>query len=261
MYFSSNFPWMKIHEFLNDMGNVRDPKEFCVQAVKNIHVLIPYDQARIYFVNKAGKIYDEFLIGVEKWWSDAYLEYFSKIDGERFSVSTRYNAIPIIRKQTGHYTFPTLGGSVYDWKKYNVGNKEFSEYIRAQRINHSAGFAFRGVDNNPKSIYALDRTRQSGYSREEIGIMSIIQSHLDNLHKNMFVLGQSNCYVTSACTQDLLTKRELEISELLCSGLTPIKISCQLFVSLSTVYRHIANIHKKLNVSNRQELLLKLLAI
>ena len=41
--------------------------------------------------------------------------------------------------------------------------------------------------------------------------------------------------------------------------MTPNRIGQTLCVSLPTVYRHIANIHAKLGVSNRQELLLKLL--
>ena len=89
--------------------------------------------------------------------------------------------------------------------------------------------------------------------------MSIIQPQLDNLHENLFVLVQSDAYKTSSSIQNELTKREVEIVELLARGLTPKKISYNLFISLPTVYRHIANIHNKLKVSNRQELLLKLL--
>ena len=34
--------------------------------VKRIHRLIPYDQARVYFVDDSGKISDEFLVGVDQ---------------------------------------------------------------------------------------------------------------------------------------------------------------------------------------------------
>lgn len=37
-------------------------------------------------------------------------------------------------------------------------------------------------------------------------------------------------------------------------GLTPTRISQRLVISVSTVYRHIANIYEKCHVTNRQEL-------
>ncbi|MCB8965779.1 MAG: hypothetical protein H6660_02705 [Ardenticatenaceae bacterium] len=256
---SNNLPWMEINDFLVDVGSMRDPKAFCVQVVQKIYPLIPYDQARVYFINDMGEIYDEVLMGVDEMWSDIYLQYFSKIDGGRYAIPTRSHMTPT-KTKNGRYAFPEFGGSVYDWTNYEFENAEFAnEYIQPQKINHSAGFAFHSADNFTKSVYILDRTSQSGYAQQEISIMSIIQPHLDNLHKNLFVLAQSNSCAARSCVQKSLTKRELEIAELLCDGFTPTKISHSLFISLSTVYRHIANIHKKLNVSNRQELLLKLI--
>lgn len=62
---SSGLPWAKIHEFLLNVGDVREPKEFGIQVVKRICRLIPYDQARVYFINDSGSIFDEFLVGVD----------------------------------------------------------------------------------------------------------------------------------------------------------------------------------------------------
>ena len=49
--------------FLLDSERIREPREFCVQVIKKIYSLIPYDQARIYFVNDNGKVNDAVLIG------------------------------------------------------------------------------------------------------------------------------------------------------------------------------------------------------
>ena len=57
----------------------------------------------------------------------------------------------------------------------------------------------------------------------------------------------------------LLTKREQEVVELLCRGLSPAHVSKTLKISVSTAYKHIAHIYKKLNVSSQQELLVKVL--
>ena len=80
--------------------------------------------------------------------------------------------------------------------------------------------------------------------------MSLVQPHLDNLHRNLSVLISAETEVKNPEFQRLLIKRELEVAELLCKGMTPIKMSHRLFISLPTVYRHIANIHSKLDVSS-----------
>ena len=56
-----------------------------------------------------------------------------------------------------------------------------------------------------------------------------------------------------------LTKREIEITNLLCQGMTVQNISSVLYIALTTTYKHIANIYKKLGVSSQQELLVKML--
>jgi DNA-binding CsgD family transcriptional regulator len=255
MYSSNNLPWTKINDFLLEVGNVREPKAFCAQVIIKVYPLIPYDQARIYFVNDYGKVYDNVLMGVEKRWSDIYLEYFSKIENGRYAIPTRRYSLP--ERETGRLVIPKIEGGIYDWTHYAC-NQFVNEYIKPQGIKYSAGFGFHSADSFMKSVYSLDRTGRSGFTQEEIDIMCIIQTHLDNLHKNLFVLASKTRNKNSA-VQNLLTRREAEIADLLCRGMTPIKISDRLCISLPTTYRHIANLHGKLNVSNRQELLLKLM--
>ena len=62
---SFSLPWNRINDFLLDCGRVRDPKEFAKTVMDRISALIPFDQARLYFLNDNGDIYDEYLIGVD----------------------------------------------------------------------------------------------------------------------------------------------------------------------------------------------------
>ncbi len=52
---------------------------------------------------------------------------------------------------------------------------------------------------------------------------------------------------------DVLTKRELEILEMLAKGLVYKEITDKLFISSETVRKHVYNIYNKLHVSNRIE--------
>lgn len=50
-----------------------------------------------------------------------------------------------------------------------------------------------------------------------------------------------------------LSKRELEILEMLSRGLVYKEIAAELFISAETVRKHVYNIYNKLHVSNRVE--------
>ncbi len=56
-------------------------------------------------------------------------------------------------------------------------------------------------------------------------------------------------------SEHLLSQREEEISRLLIKGVTNIDIGEELFISVNTVKTHIKNIYRKLNVSNRIQLI------
>lgn len=52
---------------------------------------------------------------------------------------------------------------------------------------------------------------------------------------------------------DILTKRELEILEMLANGLVYKEITDKLYISTETVRKHVYNVYNKLHVSNRVE--------
>jgi len=51
----------------------------------------------------------------------------------------------------------------------------------------------------------------------------------------------------------LLTSKEKQILELICSGKSNKEIASELFVELSTVKTHINKLYTKLNISNRNQ--------
>ena len=44
-----------LYDFLLECGNEHDPYHFCGTIAQKLHRLIPYDQARVIFLNSAGK--------------------------------------------------------------------------------------------------------------------------------------------------------------------------------------------------------------
>ncbi len=64
---------------------------------------------------------------------------------------------------------------------------------------------------------------------------------------------QNKPVVVAEGLSELLTRRELEILEMLASGLVYKEISDKLFISSETVRKHVYNVYHKLHVSNRVE--------
>ena len=245
----NNVPWPKINDFLLEIEKASADKDFFVQVLKKLFLLIPYDQARIFFANDNGKVNDAILLGVDKWWNDLYLEYYSKIENERYSILRQ---IDESRQAKVNFRADML-----DWTSLN--DCEFlNGYIKPQGLKYSLGFGLRDNMGSTYIIYTLDRTKKDGFTQEEINILSTLQPHINNLYNSLAVLMPVRSLPACADKQSLLTKRETEIAKYLYQGITPANISKKLYLSLPTTYKHISNIHSKLNVSNRQELLIKL---
>lgn len=243
-----DLPWMEIHEFLLMAGNIHKPKEFCLYIAENVSSLIPFDQARIFFFNNNGKIFDTVLYGngADRNWIDAYFQYYSKLEDGRYSLV-----------QNGLRTESSIFHNYYDWS--NAQSSEFiSDYIVPQGLQYSLVVLFHDESELTKAVCTFDRTIQSNFTKKELAIIEVLQAHLDNLHKNLFVVIEEKIQDIGSNESELslLTQREKEIVKLICAGLTSANISNKLYISKSTVYRHIANIYEKLHISNRQELML-----
>jgi DNA-binding CsgD family transcriptional regulator len=247
MWSAAEIPWLKINDFLLHSEKSYEPKSFSEQIIKKLYSLIPYDQARVFLVNGNDKVYDSILLEVDQQWDDAYRQYFSSIENGRYSLSHQMEG-----------GSPILGGNggVVDWSK-NKADEFLQNYIKPQGIRYSVGFRLKDADNMTKSIFCLDRMGYRGFSEHEINIISIVFPHLENLFRNVTILGSIISHPKNSQLEKILTGREYEIVELLSRGMPPIRIAEKFGISLQTVYKHIANIYTKLNISSRQELLLK----
>jgi DNA-binding CsgD family transcriptional regulator len=245
-----NIPWIKIHEFLIDCGGVRRPKEFAENVVKKIDRLIPFDQARIYYADDNENVYDEYLLNVNKKWSNLWREYYSTVENGRYSLFIHMN------KQGASSFMPRAEDCVRD-HTVAPADEYITDYLRPQGLKYSFGFALFDAYDALKCGISLDRTSSVRFTDREIDIMRYIQSHIDNLHRNLYVVTPP-CKTGEINANTPLTQREYEIAELIRIGVGTEAISRKLFLSKKTVYRHIANIFLKMNVSSRQELMIKL---
>ncbi len=117
------------------------------------------------------------------------------------------------------------------------------------------------TEDRVRALLVFERFASSErFTNEECAVLSVLNRHLDNLFRNFYVEPPATHGDTIALSQSgfNLTARETDIAKLLLVGLSPKRIATKLGISRSTVYKHVANIHAKLDVSNQLELISKL---
>lgn len=243
-----NIPWQKIYNFTLSCGKVHESKSFSIEILSRLGELCYFDQSLIYFLDGNGRVCNQYLMNIDKQWSTMYLEYYSKTENGYYSL------VKNVRENPGK---PTI--NIKEWEKEH--STEFvPNYIRPRGLRYSLGFALYDINGMPRTVFALDKTIDENFTDEEFMTLCLIVPQLNNLHKNFFSQQTNRQSVNQISWETTtLTARELEIANLLCQGVSPAIISKSLYISKSTTYKHIDNIYKKMHVTTRQELLVRLL--
>lgn len=248
-----SLPWERIDDFLLGCGEIRTPERFACEVLNDIGDLIPFDQGRLYFLDDNGNVDHEYLLGVDETVVREYLDYYSKCDDGSFSTAH------VAARFSQHY--PAVEQCIIDRGSFNPKSRFFSEYVQPNNIRYSFGLGLRDTTGSLRCMFSLDRTSNQRYSAEEVEIMKRIRPHLDNLYQNFYVAPTDTATRRAdAQPYQALTPREEEVATLLVQGITPTNIARKLCISFTTVNKHIANMHAKLHVSTRQELIVKLMS-
>lgn len=247
-----SLPWYSINDFLLHCGGKRSPLAFGQDVLTQIDRLIPFDQGRLYILDCNGQIEATFCLGVDPEVESEYYEFYAKKD------TLVYSTVSAASRFARQY--PSVEQCVRNYASY--GNDDFfSEYIQPNHIEHSFGLGLRDTHNALRCMISLDRVCSAQFSEDEIEIMRIIRPHLDNLYQNFYVELPDSEGRDIKRYPKCLTRREQEIAELLIKDVSPKNISNRLSISPTTVDKHLANMHRKLQVATRQELILKLLQV
>lgn len=248
---AENILGTQVYHLVLTCGNVHEPRNFAIEILDQVQHLVPFDRACIYFVNENRQINDQYLLGIDKRWVTAYMEYYSKLEDGRYDILKRASEKPT------NTTGTAIG--IEDWKEEPV-TEFIRDYVRPMGIKCTIGFCLNDPDEDIRAMFMLDRKTSCGFSDREIELLQMALPQLNNLYKNFFVYRSSpgnTLDISRAGTT--LTRRETEIVTLLCHGFSPSAIAEKLHIAPSTAYKHIEHIYKKFHVSSKQELLVKLL--
>lgn len=239
-----NIPWENIMAYLTAVGRRDDMKEFVKEALEGIRNFIPFDAAIAFINDSNGRIRNHYALHYDEHHSEAYLKYY-----QHSGDTAKYMSIP-------SYI------SVVDWAKEKYDNEFLNDYIKMRKLKHSMNFALFYPGKTMRISFCLDRNRDLPFSKKEIQIAEILVSQLENLAKKFYfsAVNASTAYDRKLALMKManLTKRETEIALQLCNGVSPNNLSKTMHIAQTTIYKHLARIYEKMNVSNLQELLVYL---
>lgn len=244
-------PWEKIYDYTLECGSRHDSFQFVVTALEEAKELVPYDQGIAYCLDEKRRVRAQHLVNIKSRWSTMYLEYYSHLQSTERTLDAEANEV---------FGVPLVTQIAWE----NEPLTEFvTDYIMARGVKCSLAFALFDLNGLPRVAFSLDRTKANRFTEKEMTTMRFAVAQLGNIYKNFFVAafdsaGRKRDDVLSVDLSSL-TKREKEVVDLMCAGLSPTHIAKTLKISVQTAYKHISHIYKKLGVSSQQELLVRVM--
>lgn len=240
-----------IYRFILETGAVHDPYRFAVKVVEGFGELMDFDAALAFFLDANRNIVDQYLYNFNQNWFRIYIDYYSKMDTSSLGYGMQTDA-------------PEREGEAFvhhiDWS--NTPENEFiRDYVRENHLSESLTFVLYDLNRQPRAVFTFDLKDGKHFSEEDLDRLKYLVPILNNYYKNFYVkIPGGFRHSNSLYEEASLTRRETEIVDLICQGVSSPNISKILHIAPSTTYKHMTHIFQKFRVSSRQELLVKLLS-
>jgi len=244
--------YIDAYTLVRECSSAHTPRGFVIRFLELMKRVCPYDEAFVMFMDPNGKLTGRYTVNIDERWPEEFENYYLKSPDFPLEFS------PLRGEKEDDPGYVSC--RIIDWA--SCARSEFvTNYIDARHLCYSWGFCFYDLNGSHRVIMSLDRTRPEPYTEVECNRLLLALPILNNMHRNFYYQGMDNSsrVPQSSWSEYRLTKRETEIADLLCQGMSVQNISSTLFIAVTTTYKHIANIYEKVGVSSQQELLVKLL--
>lgn len=242
--------WLRINTLIQQINQARDHGTMRQVFLHGVRELIPYDFG-IFDLSKLkdgtfSSLCDPVI--VSDFGATFEQEFIERHDNEYSRLSyTRwihYEKQPIVYNETD-----VINQEVRKKSKY------FTEYLEPQGFVYCCGcnIVHEGVNLGAVTFYRLLSSQD--FSERELTILSLLQPHLINRLAQLVEVEASLDPRSRLIKEFSLTEREIEVMELVYSGLGNQEIGDTLFISVNTVKKHLNNIFSKLDLKSRSQLI------
>lgn len=245
--------YIDAYNLILECSQAHSPRSFAIKLLDLMSKMCSYDEAMVFFLDVNKKISGKYTIHIQDKWLDEYMNYYLT----QIEFPEEFRIYQDIRENTLNQSF----SRIINWSE--VPDSEFlTNYIKARKLKYSWGFCFFDLNGTYRAVFSLDRIRNEFFSKIEQDRLNLALPILNNMYRNFFYQGTDfNPHENqSGWSKYSFTKRETEIVNLLCQGMSIQNISSALYISKNTTYKHIAHIYEKAHVSTQQELLFKIMS-
>jgi DNA-binding CsgD family transcriptional regulator len=245
MFAGKSQSWMKVNDFLVEVGLERTVQDFKSKILNRIENLVPYDVAVAWLeMGQTCPIKMCDYLRIPQKWVAAHNEYY-------YRIAPAYADLNIKKVTFSNY-------------KLLQDTEYYQDFLHPMGIRYGTGIILHDLRGNPSlTLCITDSKYNYGKDRRISFLLETMQPHLENYYSFLNLI--SNQSINEFHIAELedgcktLSKREAEIAGLLCRRLTIAEIASQLLISPRTIESYTYNIYQKLKVRNRRELLLKLM--
>jgi len=224
----------RVLEFVETAWAAAEDGAFTPETLASLAELIPADLVGYCDIDRAhGRVLD--YVGPPK--SDDQTELFWRIIDDH----------PLCRHQQAYADFSATRLSDVITRPRLLNSRVYAEFFRPAGIEVELEVGIARSTARTRN-FVLDRDG-GDFSERDRAVLEAIRPHLRRIHE----LTELRRAVADPEPQDLgrLTDREAEILDLVAAGLTNAGIAERLWVSPSTVKKHLENVYAKLGVTNR----------
>lgn len=241
----NNKEWLRINDIIlliHSAENLAAVRSYFLDAVKP---LVLYEKAMFYLFNEnTGNLAIE-----DPVFANADLEFLKKY--EHLFRNWRYGRVAVNSRRTIAFRDSDLIPEAH------INADEYRTFLLARRLPYGGGIIITDSGKLLAEV-ALFRTEQQGnFGDKEIYILDILKQHLQirfvREGKGAKPAGREGYQIVKLLEAGL-TKREIEVSELVAAGLTNCEIAERLNISIYTAKRHLNNIFAKLEMNSRFQL-------
>ncbi len=254
------YEWQAISQLVYRINRCRNYEEFSRTVLEQIRTMIPFTQGMIF---KASRINQKIVLShanavPER--SEEYLLLNKYLTGNYEPKWLHYLNSPwscVVRY------FDILTDKSWD------GLPLYHEILQPQELYYAIYMTYVHRDQALGAIAIWRKKSEEDFSDRELYILEILKIHIELkfYYLSNFQLvpmeqtaGAQRTAIGEFSEAHGLTKREFEILQLLNDGKNNAEICSQLYISDSTLRKHIHNIYQKIGVRNRMQLVQKMKA-
>lgn len=242
--------WFSINNIVLSMYSTPDDTIMMENFLKALNVLIPFDvgvymKAEIHD-NKA-EVSKPVFIGTNEKFIEEYCE---------FATSSDY-ASPLMSmgKSIAYRDTDLLD------EKRRKDTVFYRDFLQKHDILYVGGMILVMQGELLGEVTLYRNEKKLDFNDDELAILNILRPHLDNrlyyklVPKEADASNEPTNKNLKKYTDLHLTQREMQIADLMMSGYGYEDISDKLVISINTTKKHVSNMFRKLDVTNRMELI------